>query len=308
MSVETVLQTLRRWHRAVSRLLPDFGRDQAEDNFHRKCMKLAVEEARKSKAEDVRPHPSVGAVVVKDGQILATAHRGELSDGDHAEFTALEKKLSDATLIGATVYATLEPCTSRNHPKVPCARRLVERKIAHVYIGMLDPNPDIQGNGVWTLRDAGIHVQFFDPDLTQELEEVNRDFIRHQKSVAASRNDVDSSNVEQTDLEDKPLVRALTIAYDTYFQNWSTAREEGDIAQAQDMLIRTSRHLQGILDDVGNQTTDQLNHDLRNLEVDLGNLGSYPIGEMVQDDAAFWAKGHGLFRDFQQIIPFLRCR
>src|SRR5262245_49530720 len=82
-----------------------------------KYMRLAIDEAAKCKGEDERAHPRVGAVVVKDGQLLAGAHRGELDPGDHAEFTALEKKLSDQQIAGATVYTTLEPCTSRNHPK-----------------------------------------------------------------------------------------------------------------------------------------------------------------------------------------------
>src|SRR4051812_34049517 len=98
-------------------------------------MRLAVEEARKSKAEDGRPHPNVGAVAVRDGRILASAHRGELAAGDHAEYTLLEKKLSGEVLAGATVYATLEPCTSRHHPKVPCVERLIERKVGRVVIG-----------------------------------------------------------------------------------------------------------------------------------------------------------------------------
>lgn len=56
-----------------------------------KFMRLAIEEARKSVSEnDNRVHPKVGAVVVKDGQVLSTAYRGE-QPGNHAEYVALEK-------------------------------------------------------------------------------------------------------------------------------------------------------------------------------------------------------------------------
>jgi len=146
---------------------------------------MAIEEARKSVAEDGRPHPKVGAVVVKDGKVLGTAHRGELP-GNHAEYVALEKKLSDEAVAGATVYTTLEPCTTRTHPKVPCAERLVERKVARVVIGMLDPNPDIRGRGDQLLSDAGIETQLFPRELRAQVEEMNREFIRSQKDRQAS--------------------------------------------------------------------------------------------------------------------------
>ena len=87
---------------------------------------MALEEAKHSVAEDDRVHPKVGVVIVKDGEILSTAHRGEFLEG-HAEYIALEKKLAEAAVAGATVYTTLEPCTTRSHP-IPCVERLIERK------------------------------------------------------------------------------------------------------------------------------------------------------------------------------------
>lgn len=147
----------------------------------RKFAQLAIEEARKSVPEDSRIHPKVGVVVVKDGRILATAHRGEIPQC-HAEFIALEKKLTDLVLLGATVYTTLEPCTSRSHPKVPCAIRLTERKVSRVVIGMLDPDNRISGRGQRALRKAGIATELFPHDLMGEVEELNRDFMRDRES------------------------------------------------------------------------------------------------------------------------------
>lgn len=146
----------------------------------RRFARLAVEEARKSVPEDERVHPKVGVLVVKDGRVLATAHRGEIPQC-HAEYIALEKKLADVSLAGSTVYTTLEPCTSRNHPKVPCAIRLTERKVARVVIGMLDPDDRISGRGQRALRKAGIATELFAHDLMAEIEDLNRDFIRERE-------------------------------------------------------------------------------------------------------------------------------
>jgi pyrimidine deaminase RibD-like protein len=150
----------------------------SENDSEREFMELAIQEARKSVSEDDRAHPKVGAVIVKEGTILATCHRGELGNGEHAEYTALEKKLADHVLAGATVYTTLEPCTTRNHPKIPCAKRLIERKVKRVVIGMLDPNEEICGRGERILREHGIVVDRFPHTLIVELEELNREFTR----------------------------------------------------------------------------------------------------------------------------------
>lgn len=173
------VQRAKRGVAAVSQAqsVQDISRVDAADDY--KFARMAIEQARKSVAEqDGRMHPLVGAVVVKDGKVLSAAHRGEIAEGNHAEFVALEKKLANVTLAGATVYTTLEPCTTRNHPKVPCAERLIERKVARVVMGMLDPDERIRGLGQMKLRTANIATQFFPVDLMSEVEELNREFIR----------------------------------------------------------------------------------------------------------------------------------
>jgi pyrimidine deaminase RibD-like protein len=141
--------------------------------------RMAIDEARKSISEnDNRPHPWVGAVVVKDGKVLSKAHRGEVP-GNHAEFVALEKNLRNVAVTGATVYTTLEPCTTRTPPKIPCVDRLIERKVARVVIGILDPDDRIRGKGQRKLSNAGIETALFPHDLAMEVEELNREFTRY---------------------------------------------------------------------------------------------------------------------------------
>ena len=145
------------------------------DDRDHQHMENAVRQARSSLSEVGRIQPKVGVVVAdKLGKLLGTAYRGENQPKEHAEYIALERKLHDESLVGATIYTTLEACTTRNHPKVPCAQWIIDRNIKRVVVGMLDPNFSICGNGVRTLRKAGIAVELFPTDLMAEVEEIGR--------------------------------------------------------------------------------------------------------------------------------------
>ena len=141
-----------------------------------KHMRLAIDEAKASKTEDERAHPRVGAVLIHDGTVLASAHRGELGAGDHAEFTIFEKKLQGMDLKGSTLFTTLEPCTSRRTHK-PCADWILEKNVSTVFVGMLDPDPRVYTQGVSKLRGQGIDVQYFPEPLRKEIELDNSSFV-----------------------------------------------------------------------------------------------------------------------------------
>jgi pyrimidine deaminase RibD-like protein len=154
-------------------------------------MQLAIEEAKKCKGEDERVFPYVGAVVAKDGKVLTSAHRGKRRAGDHAEYCAMEE-LAGQSLTGAVVYTTLEPCTSRNTPKIPCADRLVSKGVQRVVVGMLDPNPSIRGLGLIKLRENSIDTGLFPHPMAKQVEELNRTFtLFHKHPVGTKAPDED---------------------------------------------------------------------------------------------------------------------
>jgi len=100
------------------------------------------------------PNPHVGAAVVKNGEVVASAFH-ERAGGDHAEVAAL--RAAGAAAEGATLYVTLEPCNHHGRTP-PCTDAIIAAKIARVVVGCRDPNPHVEGNGTEKLRAAGIEV------------------------------------------------------------------------------------------------------------------------------------------------------
>ena len=155
----------------------------AKQKFNpRKLMELAVEAMRRSVNEpraDGKASPKVGAVLwTPDGKV-ATAFRGELRHGDHAEYTLLERKHGDEKLDGSFLFATLEPCApgARKHPKLPCAERIVNARIAEVWVGIEDPDPTVDRQGIRYLEQNDIKVHLFDLDLQEQIRKANKKFI-----------------------------------------------------------------------------------------------------------------------------------
>ena len=146
----------------------------------RKMMERAIEVMRLSiteKRDDGKPSPLVGAVLVKPNGTIETAARGELRDGNHAEFTLLERKCANINLDGSVLFATLEPCLNRNDPKRGCARHIVSARIKEVYVGIEDDNPTVAGKGIEHLRQNGVNVLMFDRDLQEVIAKENKAFF-----------------------------------------------------------------------------------------------------------------------------------
>ena len=143
-------------------------------------MIMAVDLARQSKDEPGRstPAPRVGAVAVRDGTLIATGFRGEAAAPDHAEYELIKKLgVGSGRLCGATVYTTLEPCTTRGEDKRPCANRLIDEGVAVVVIGMYDPDPRVYRAGWRMLKEAGIVRFDFSEEHRNAIRELNRPFI-----------------------------------------------------------------------------------------------------------------------------------
>ena len=116
-------------------------------------MARAVELARKG-LYSTHPNPRVGCVIVRDGEVVGEGWHVRAGE-PHAEVHALRQAGERAR--GACAYVTLEPCSHHGRTP-PCADALVKAGVARVVAAMQDPNPQVAGNGLQRLRDAGIEV------------------------------------------------------------------------------------------------------------------------------------------------------
>lgn len=131
-------------------------------------------------AGSVNPNPLVGAVVVRDGDIIAEGWHRKYG-GLHAEREAFAYADSHAIQCqGATMYVTLEPCCHHGH-QPPCTEAVISHGISRVVVGMTDPNPLVAGKGIEILHKAGIAVEVAGEEtpLARELRFQNRVFLKY---------------------------------------------------------------------------------------------------------------------------------
>ncbi|WP_458412043.1 bifunctional diaminohydroxyphosphoribosylaminopyrimidine deaminase/5-amino-6-(5-phosphoribosylamino)uracil reductase RibD [Schinkia sp. CFF1] len=135
-------------------------------------MRLAIELASKTSGQ-TSPNPVVGAVVVKNNQIVGMG--AHLKAGEaHAEVHAI--KMAGEKAKGATVYVTLEPCSHHGRTP-PCADLLINSQVARVVIASTDPNPLVAGRGIEKLQNAGIEVEV--GILNEEATKLNEVFFHY---------------------------------------------------------------------------------------------------------------------------------
>lgn len=100
-----------------------------------------------------RPNPGVGAIVVRDGKVLA---RGWTQAGGRPHAEAVALAAAGETAKGATLYVTLEPCAHRSERGPACADLVCASRLSRVVVGCSDPDPRTAGEGIARIRAAGI--------------------------------------------------------------------------------------------------------------------------------------------------------
>ncbi len=119
-------------------------------------MRLALREAARGVGH-TSPNPAVGAVIVRGGRVVARGFH-HAAGQPHAEIEALRALRSPAQARGATMYVTLEPCSTHGRTG-PCTVAILQAGVRRVVIGGTDPNPSHAGRGVGILEAGGVEVR-----------------------------------------------------------------------------------------------------------------------------------------------------
>jgi diaminohydroxyphosphoribosylaminopyrimidine deaminase / 5-amino-6-(5-phosphoribosylamino)uracil reductase len=140
------------------------------EQYLQRCLQLAA----MGKA-DARPNPAVGAVLVHQNTIIGEGYTQPFG-GAHAEVVCINSVQPEQQHLiqQATLYVSLEPC---NHfgKTPPCANLIVQKGIRKVVVGCIDPFGKVKGNGVETLRKAGVEVEL--GVLEVACQRMNREFF-----------------------------------------------------------------------------------------------------------------------------------
>jgi diaminohydroxyphosphoribosylaminopyrimidine deaminase/5-amino-6-(5-phosphoribosylamino)uracil reductase len=135
-------------------------------------MRQALALARLAQGQ-VSPNPAVGAVIVRDGEIVGQGYT-QPPGSDHAEIVALKHAGEKAR--GGVMYVTLEPCCHYGRTP-PCTEALIAAGISEVHMAMIDPNPKVSGRGEEALQKEGIKTHVGEHE--EEARTINEAYIKY---------------------------------------------------------------------------------------------------------------------------------
>lgn len=217
----------------------------------RKFLLRALELAERGRGT-TRPNPIVGAVIVRNGEIVGEGWH-ERVGGPHAEIVALVAAGERAR--GATLYVTLEPCAHHGRTP-PCADALVEAGIARVVGAVGDPNPQTNGQGFERLRAAGIEVELPGGELERRARRQNeayrtwaakgRPFVTYKAAMTVDGRLAAAGGYARwvSGKESRHLVHELRAASDAVAVGMGTVRAENPQLTARDVgAVRQPRRL-----------------------------------------------------------------
>jgi diaminohydroxyphosphoribosylaminopyrimidine deaminase / 5-amino-6-(5-phosphoribosylamino)uracil reductase len=146
-------------------------------NTHEAYMQRCIDLARKG-AGSVAPNPLVGCVIVHNEKIIGEGYH-RVFGGPHAEVNAINSVADESLLRHSTLYVNLEPCAHFGKTP-PCSDLVIEKKIPHVIVGIIDPFTKVAGKGIERMINAGINVEI--GVMEDECKELNKRFFTfHQK-------------------------------------------------------------------------------------------------------------------------------
>lgn len=143
-----------------------------EKEIHEKYINIAIKLAEKARGK-TSPNPMVGAVLVKNGKIIGEGYH-KRKGTNHAEVEAINS--CQSSLRGAIMYVTLEPCCFYGNTP-PCTKSILKAGIKKVIVGIIDPNPKVNGRGIKELKREGVDVEF--GFLEKEISKQNETYIKY---------------------------------------------------------------------------------------------------------------------------------
>ncbi len=198
-----------------------------DEKYLQECFKLA-----QKGAGYVSPNPLVGCIIVKNGKIIGSGYHKQYGKA-HAEVNALEEAKNSVE--GATLYVNLEPCIHFGKTP-PCTDLIISKGIKKVVVGMRDPNPLVNGNGIRKLKAAGIEVvegilesdakklnEFFNKHITQKLPFVT---LKMAQTLDGKIADYQGNSRWISNYQTRKKVHELRAMYDAILVGANTVRKD----------------------------------------------------------------------------------